>query len=193
LREEQEEIEHLSQSITRNSSGDAIINIYDRSGTLVDEVIVDDDKYHELKKYSWSQKSLYCQTRMSNKNVLMHRYLMKAEPDQIVDHINGNPNDNRLCNLRFASFSLNARNKEAKGLSKHLGVTLVKKRWIATIAKDRVTYNCGSYDTEDEAAVAVNLMAIRLYGNDAKLNIIPGDIYDKYVDHIKEKLKDKLA
>ena len=121
--QEQEEAERLASSITRNSNGDAIINIYDRSGKLVDEVIVDDDKYHELMKYSWSQKSLYCQTTVSKKVMLMHRYLMNAGPDQIVDHINGNKNDNRLCNLRFASFSINARNKEAKGSSKYLGVT----------------------------------------------------------------------
>jgi hypothetical protein len=60
-------------------------------------------------------------------------------PDQHIDHINGDPSDNRLCNLRVADRSLNmqnqrhARSDSATGL---LGVSKNGSGWRAEIRVD---------------------------------------------------------
>lgn len=41
----------------------------------------------------------------------IHRELMAPPPGMVVDHINGDPLDNRRCNLRLASRSQNAANR----------------------------------------------------------------------------------
>lgn len=60
-------------------------------------------------------------------------------PDQLVDHINGDPSDNRWVNLRSADKRLNAQNRRcASGKNKHSGLLGVRpspnnKKWIAQI------------------------------------------------------------
>lgn len=93
-------------------------------------------------------------------------------PDLFVDHINGNPNDNRIANLRLADRTQNSANRLSSGnsTSRYLGVCYVKRtgKWQASIGTPR-TY-LGQYLTEKEAAVAYNEAAKCLYGEFAKLN-----------------------
>jgi hypothetical protein len=61
-------------------------------------------------------------------------------PAGVVDHINGDPSDNRLCNLRDVSQQINTQNRRRAqkpgGASGLLGVTFNKQRskWAARIA-----------------------------------------------------------
>ena len=43
--------------------------------------------------------------------IAMHRWILNCKSEEIVDHMNGNPLDNRLENLRICSRSINARNR----------------------------------------------------------------------------------
>jgi hypothetical protein len=56
--------------------------------------------------------------------------MLKGEipPDTIIDHIDGNPHNNRIENLRLSSFFENARNtkKDARNTSGETGVYLNK-------------------------------------------------------------------
>jgi len=65
----------------------------------------------------------------------MHSMLMNAKDDDIIDHINNDPLDNRMENLRFASRSQNAHNKtKSQGKSsKYIGVSKKKNKWEARI------------------------------------------------------------
>ena len=58
-----------------------------------------------------------------------------------VDHINGNPTDNRIVNLRLATDTQNRHNNH-----KAVGVYKYKNRWTSQFMKDGVTYRLGSFD-----------------------------------------------
>ena len=75
--------------------------------------------------------------------------------DHEIDHINGDPSDNRLCNLRAANRSNNAsnmrrskRNKSGyKGVSWHEGAG----KWQAHIRANDKNIYLGCFDTPEEA------------------------------------------
>lgn len=102
----------------------------------------------------------------------MHRYLIKC--DEIIDHINGNRKDNRLCNLRKSNVSLNSHNKKKKEntTSKYIGVRFNKNKYTASITKDGKCYYLGRFENEEDAAKAYNKKSVELYGEFAKLNDI---------------------
>jgi hypothetical protein len=83
----------------------------------------------------------YVQIMIAKKNYLAHRlawlYMHGHPPPVEVDHVNGNPRDNRIQNLRLASKSQNAQNqgRSAKNSSGHKGVSWCnqKRRWRASI------------------------------------------------------------
>ena len=76
--------------------------------------IVDDDDYDWLSEYKWSasvdKRDKYVSARTTvykyfegykwRRSVKMHRLIMDAKIGECVEHINGDPLDNRRCNLR---------------------------------------------------------------------------------------------
>lgn len=91
-------------------------------------------------------------------NVAAHRlawlYVTGKMPLDQIDHINGDPLDNRFANLRDVSDMGNKQNirKAKKGnLSGFLGVAPNKKRWLAKITVNREQICLGTYDTPEEA------------------------------------------
>lgn len=107
-----------------------------------------------------------------------HRIIWKlvhgVDPDQ-VDHINGNPSDNRLVNLRACTSAENARNykKRNSGVSKYRGVSWVVRdeRWVASInVAGRGRISLGGHPDEEAAARAYDKAARELHGEFATLN-----------------------
>ena len=87
----------------------------------------------------------------------------KWPPDQI-DHINGNPADNRIDNLRPANNSQNHANLGPTRLNRS-GLKGVKKhrhRWVARITVGGREKHLGSFQTP-QAASAAYIKAARLY------------------------------
>lgn len=95
-------------------------------------------------------------------------------PKGIVDHKNMDRGDNRIENLRLATYSDNNRNRfYGKGSSKYQGVHFhsKNKNWIAQITKDKKNIHIGCFETELEAAKAYDKKAIELFGEFAYTNL----------------------
>jgi len=96
-------------------------------------------------------------------------------PKHHIDHVNGDRSDNRISNLRAATFAENAQNKEkyriANSTSKYKGVSKQGNKWKSTVnANGKRTY-IGLFDDETVAAVAYDLVASVLHGDFFKPNI----------------------
>jgi len=86
-------------------------------------------------------------------------YVHKEWPE-VIDHINGVRNDNRLCNLRNTDMRGNMQNwamhrdgKGQPGVSKRLK----GGRYHAHIFVNGVTHHLGAFDTEEEACEAYRI------------------------------------
>jgi hypothetical protein len=89
---------------------------------------------------------------------LIWLYVYGMWPSLMIDHINGDRSDNRIINLREATYADQAQNRtplEGK-TSKCQGVTYysLPQKWVATIYKDYERIHLGYFPTEDEAAEA---------------------------------------
>ena len=91
------------------------------------------------------------------KTYLAHRviwFLVHGAWPIEIDHINGDPSDNRIVNLRSVTGAENCKNrpKPANRSSKHIGVSIHKKgRWQATCTVNGKQIYGGLYASEDEA------------------------------------------
>ncbi len=95
----------------------------------------------------------YRSIKINRKDYLAHRlawlFIYDGWPPQFIDHINGNRLDNRICNLRNATYSVNNRNRtKAKGFQK------VGNKFRARIVIDDRTIHLGMFETEKEANFA---------------------------------------
>lgn len=105
----------------------------------------------------------------------LSRVITDAAPGLVVDHINGNPLDNRRANLRIVTQLENRRNA-----AKRPGLTSIYKgvsaksprssRWRALIYVNNKATNLGFYETEEEAARAYDAAARDIFGAAATLN-----------------------
>lgn len=96
--------------------------------------------------------------RVDNHPYLSHRlawFYVHGYWPSLIDHINGNPNDNRLCNLRDTDHSSNMQNRRAPHKNNKSGFMGVRKvsanRWDAHIVYDRKRLRLGIFKTPEEA------------------------------------------
>lgn len=95
-------------------------------------------------------------------------------PPDFLDHINGDRLDNRICNLRLATWSENAMNapKRRNNTSGYKGVFWDAKRekWMALIGIDGRYRNLGRYDTKEEAFAAYCAGCKKYHGEFARVD-----------------------
>jgi len=111
--------------------------------------------------------------RISGKTERLHRVLIGAPPGYVIDHVNGNPLDNRRVNLRVATVSQNAKNRRAQrgSFGRYKGVHAHNNGWWrAVIWSDGKRHSIGVYRTREEAAAAYDEAAIQLHGEFARTN-----------------------
>lgn len=132
--------------------------------------MVDAENAEKVKKYSWCiSKTGYPIANIGGKVTKLHRFLLGIEKQkEIVDHINGNPLDNRRINLRICTCAENNRNcKLSKNNSTgHTGVSRIKStgKFRARIMLDRKEIRLGHFDTYEEAVKAREQAEIKYFG-----------------------------
>jgi hypothetical protein len=161
------------------------------------EVLLDDEDYEWAKEYKWCANKVY---RIKNKDkfyvrrnsprdsngkqdkIHLHRVITNAPKGMSVDHINGNPLDNRKENLRVCTNQENQMNRgrTKNNMSGYKGVYYRKKNkdminerskpWKAQIMFNQKVIYLGLYKTKEEAARAYDKKAIELFGEFAQLN-----------------------
>lgn len=104
----------------------------------------------------------YRKIGIKGKSYLAHRlawfYVYGYFPENEIDHINRNRDDNRIKNLREVSIKCNRRNVDnlrnntsgVKGVYFHQE----KDKWLATITNNRKQRSLGYYDNFDDAVCA---------------------------------------
>lgn len=90
-------------------------------------------------------------------------------PSNQIDHINGDPLDNRFCNLREATRHQNMHNtKKRAGTSRYKGVSKSFGKWKAQIRANGNPIHLGQFATEEEAHAAYCKAAKELHGEFAR-------------------------
>jgi len=142
------------------------------------QILVNKADYERIKRYTWSvDKRGYAVANIQGKKQTMHRMIKQAPPHIGIDHINGNPLDNRTDNLRICNQHENMGNmgkdkSYQNYYSKYKGVTFDKRKgkYMARVTSDYRGIFLGYYDNEIEAAAAYDRGAIKCFGEFARIN-----------------------
>lgn len=123
----------------------------------------------------------YQRIKINQSLYLAHRIAWKmasgSDPGEFeVDHIDGDPQNNRPENLRLATHGQNQTNGRAFRNNKcgYRGVYFHSRRrkWTAQINHMKKAHSLGFFDTPEAAAAAYNKAALKLFGEFAKPNIL---------------------
>lgn len=133
--------------------------------------IIDTKHYPEIKKMYWgvieTSGQVYARStngRANNNKDRLHRYVCELEygndkiNGKIIDHINRNTLDNRVCNLNVVSNLENAQNSKIRkdNSTGVKGINFNKRtgKWIARIQYNKKRISLGSFDTFEQAVKA---------------------------------------
>jgi len=110
----------------------------------------------------------------------VHREIMNAGPDNIVDHINGDKLDLRRSNLRVCGDQENSYNSRIRTNNKTgvRGVYWDKKRlkWVVQVTAGKKTYNFGRFNDFEKACAVRADAERRLHGVYAAIDcVLKGD------------------
>jgi len=145
-------------------------------------ILIDDSDFELIKDYSLSlfkyRNNLYIRTSWINgKRFLLHRFIMNAPDNLMVDHINHNTLDNRRSNLRICTNQENRQNSIKHKISKrckYKGVYRMSDegKYYATIRFENKNIYLGTFENIIDAAKSYNKSAIEFFGEYANLNKI---------------------
>ena len=134
---------------------------YDIKQNVVARFIIDADDLQKVRYHKWRCDSSYHIVTGNSSNTRPTIYLSKlimdvSDPDLVVDHINGNPFDNRKQNLRICTQSENICNKHFmsnNNSSRIIGIHWDKyrRRWAPEIQKYNIRVHLGRYQDIEEA------------------------------------------
>lgn len=142
--------------------------------------LVDDADYEWLNQWKWyafRNPTIFYAGRSIIKNgvkkmILMHRIIINAKKDKMVDHKDHDGLNNQRYNIRACTRSQNMQNQSSGGSSKYLGVGWVKSanKWESRIKSNDKRKFLGHFKTELEAAIIYNIAARKYHGEFANPN-----------------------
>lgn len=142
--------------------------------------IVDAKDFDWLNRWNWCAtcirygQNAYAIRREGKQIIWMHRQILNCHPKAEVDHRNGNTLDNRRQNIRAATHSENAQNREKQrnNSSGFKGVSWFRRdhKWRARIHLNGEERHIGYFINLAEAAKAYDKEATELHGEFAHLN-----------------------
>ncbi len=145
------------------------------------KAIVDDEDFEWLSNFKWQiynpRQYPYAVTILSNgKQLLMHRMILNAPRELIVDHKDGNGLNNQRSNIRLCTRKENVRNcpRYSHNTSGYKGVCWIapKRKWRAQYQIDRKCKVVGYFDNIIDAARAYNKAIKIAFGEFASPNKI---------------------
>lgn len=148
----------------------------------------DKEDYDKIKKYSWSchsnnEKYIITTKKKDNgkyERIFMHNLIMNnINKENIIDHKNRKPNDNRKNNLRIVTHSQNIMNTKLYSNNKSgvKGVYLSNdNKWKAYITFKKNRIHLGTYEDKNEAIKARLKKEYELFGKYSSQSIL----FDKY-------------
>lgn len=142
--------------------------------------IVSESDYLWLSQWTWYARkrdsrgySVCRRIRGWTKAMVMHDFILKPRKGKTVDHRDRNSFDNRRTNLRRATPAQQVfnRGKNKENTYPYKGIRKTPSgRWSASIKFNYVGRYLGIFDTAEEAAMAYDRAAVRLFGEFAYLN-----------------------
>ena len=133
--------------------------------------LIDDEDYELVSQYKWHairKPSTNIWYALDSNNRYMHRLIMGAKDDELVDHINHNGIDNRRVNMRLCTIQQNQFNKRKQPgkTSVYTGVSWdgVLCKWRAEIKINGSRKDLGRHKTQEEAVSAYNDAAAIYFG-----------------------------
>jgi hypothetical protein len=122
---------------------------------------------------TWGYRYINIDSRAYGCHRLAWYYVYGYWPIGEIDHINGDPLDKRICNLREASSSQNKQNRRPRrgALAGLKGVSRCcdRPKWRARITVNRREVVLGYFDTKEQAHAAYIAAAQRHFGAFARL------------------------
>lgn len=120
----------------------------------------------------------YISISINKKPYLAHRlawlYVHGEFPENIIDHINGNPSDNKISNLRSCTMQENMYNRKLHSNNKSgvKGVywNPVRNNWRAEIKVNKVKKTIGSFKDLESAKIAIKQARLKYHGDFANNN-----------------------
>ena len=137
---------------------------------LNEKFIIDKEDFDLIKNFYWYVDAGYMKNRIEvngKRRVLaMHRLIMNANKNQMIDHINQNRSDNRKSNLRFANKAQNSINSGVRtdNLSGFRGIRNAGNKWCSQITHKQKMIVIGYFDNFEDAVIARIQREIELYG-----------------------------
>jgi hypothetical protein len=154
------------------------MKVYQRKHTIVDSIVyfelvqrinttwlthicsIDLVDWLVYNKYAMSVSHGYIQVIVDGKKYLLHRLLMAAPNDKLVDHIDGVGVNNQRLNLRLCTNYENSQNKKGPNKGSKSGIIGVtwhtqNKKWQTRVVIGIKTYSLGCYYDKEMAEKAV--------------------------------------
>lgn len=141
--------------------------------------LVDDSDYPLVSPFKWlyiggGYAARFVTLDGQKKLLYLHRVLLNAQPDERVDHINGERLDNRRANLRLVTLCQNQQNRKCsthtssgkKGVSWHRS----KGKWHVRISVNGTRIHLGYFHDLETAALLYDAAARHFFNGYARPN-----------------------